>query len=259
MFIFWGRKIVRRKIGHVADFCPICRGHTAFAVKSVGSAGHVYYISFGAGQLIGHERTCLSCDTSFEAVPSTYQTISKSLRPLPELIASTYPKLEEATRERLALEDRVKNDPAQLSPEERRSLIRSPLMLLSPKVEGRFASTHIDKEILLSMVGAVVLLIAGAKLVQAVAPNVLDIAAMALAGIGLVLIGMQFALSGKRYMNRQIVPVLVRTLAPLQPTEAELRSALDELRMARHKIGRKLRAGDVIDGIRTTTGKSVTQ
>jgi len=41
MFIVWGKKIVYRKLGFVADFCPICRGPRAFELKRVGSASHL--------------------------------------------------------------------------------------------------------------------------------------------------------------------------------------------------------------------------
>ena len=52
-----------------------------------------------------------------------------------------------------------------------------------------------------------------------------------------------------RYMKRCVVPLLVRSLAPLQPTEAELRSAIEELRDRRLLAGRKLRPEWVIEAI----------
>jgi hypothetical protein len=36
MFVVWGKKRVRKKIGHVADFCPMCRTAQPFALVRVG-------------------------------------------------------------------------------------------------------------------------------------------------------------------------------------------------------------------------------
>ena len=94
MFIVWGKKIVYRKVGHVADFCPICRKVQPFELKRVGSAGHVYYVSVGEGELVGYERTCKECGTVFRAEPTTYASVSKTLAPLADLVRQTYPNIE---------------------------------------------------------------------------------------------------------------------------------------------------------------------
>ena len=56
VFIVWGKKVVDRKLGHVAGFCPMCREPKTFLPRRVGAAGHVYCLSTGEGGLIGHER-----------------------------------------------------------------------------------------------------------------------------------------------------------------------------------------------------------
>ncbi|MOA70717.1 hypothetical protein D3C78_1998120 [compost metagenome] len=54
-------------------------------------------------------------------------------------------------------------------------------------------------------------------------------------------------MSGRRFMKRQVIPVLAEYLRPLQPTEQELKSVLSELKQFRHKIGAKLKLADLQD------------
>jgi hypothetical protein len=252
MFIVWGKKIVYRKLGFVADFCPICRGPRAFELKRVGSASHVYYITAGEGELVGYERVCQECGTALNAEPAAYASVSKVLAPVPELVKQTFPAMQQVLQERLALEEKVQHAPALLSQEERRALIRSPFVLLSPKVEKRFSSTHIDKEVAMSLVAALLLLMFGPALVAAVAPDSSDLAVLVSLAVGVVLVGWQVALSGRRFMRRQVVPVLARSLRPLRPSEQELKTVLDELRTVRNKMGTKLVLSDLQQGMQAS-------
>lgn len=249
MFIFWGRKLVYRKQGYVADFCPICREPRAFQLKRVGSASHVYNISFGEGQLVGYERTCQTCRTSMKAEPSTYASVAKTCAALPELQAQTFPNLPTVLRVRLALEDQVRNAPESLTPEDRRALILNPFLVLSPKVERRFSVTRFDAKAGLSILAAIALMILGPILVIAVAPEAKDASDISIPlfiALAVALVVWQVIAGGRRYMLREIVPVLARTLAPLSPTRAEIDAALQELRQAKHKIARKLRVDDLL-------------
>lgn len=246
MFIVWGRKLVYRKVGHVADFCPICRVPRPFELKRVGSAGHIYYVSAGEGQLVGFERQCQECKTSLRADPAHYASVSKTKAPLFQLISLTFPNLTQVLRERLELEDRVRRQPELLSPEERHALIRNPFLLLSPKVEKRFAATHIDKEIGLSIAGAIGLLIIGPGMVRAVVPDQAELSVLLFIVLGLALVSWQIIASGGRFMRREVIPVLAASLRPLRPTEPEIRSVLSELKQLRHKMASKLKPTDLL-------------
>lgn len=240
MFIVWGKKVVRKKIGFVADFCPICRTIRPFQVMRLEAAGGLYYLGLGEGEPAGHERTCQQCDTSYPAEPATYASIAKTILALSELKRQTYPHIEEALRDQLALEQRVRHALVHLSAEERSALIRSPFMLLSSHVEKRFSALHIDRGVALSMVAALALLTFGTAAARSVAPDSTDWSMLVFLGIGIVLIGWQMALSGTKYMNRHIVPKLARALRPLRPTEHELKSVHAELKELRHKMAKKL-------------------
>lgn len=256
MFIIWGRKLVYRKLGHVADFCPICRVPRPFALKRVGSAGHVYYISTGEGELVGYERTCQDCGTSLQTEPTAYASIAKNTAPLAELTRQTFPNLDQVLGERLALEEKVRHAPSSLSREERHALIRSPFLILSPKVEKRFASTHIDKEIGFALIGAVALLIVGPALGRVVAPDSEGAVLLTSLSMGFLMVLWQGIGAGKRFMRRQITPVLAKCLFPLRPSDEELKSVLAELKQLRHKMGSKLKLADLRAQLSKPAGNS---
>jgi hypothetical protein len=227
MFIVWGRKPVYRKLGYVADFCT------------------VYYITAGEGELVGFDRTCEECGTSYRADPNSYKSIAKKRGPVGSLIGETFPNLAEVWSERIALEAKVTHGVASLTSEERVALVREPFLRLSPKVEARFASTHFDKEVGFAALGALALLVVGPAFAEAFMPDQQDAMFLTSLSLGVLLVIWQIAVSGRRYLRRQILPTLAIALKPLDPSESELNAILLELKAHGHKIGSKLRAHEV--------------
>lgn len=240
MFIVFGKKLVYRKLGYVADFCPVCRAKRAFELKRVGSASHVYYISAGDGELVGFERNCVECGTSLRADPNIYASVSKTSDSLEALTARTFPSYEVILHERLQLEERLKNEPSSMSTEERHSLIREAFLLLSPKVEKRFASTHIDKEVALCLVGLLVLLFVGPLALHGLFPDSEGTLILVFFGLGLALVAWQGLQSGRRFMRREVLPKLAKSLQPLRPSDNEIHVIQTELKQLGHKIGSRL-------------------
>ncbi|RQP24133.1 hypothetical protein [Piscinibacter terrae] len=245
MIIVWGKKHVRRSLGYVADFCPICRRPSAFNLRRVGLAGHVYYISLGEGDLVGHERTCKRCDTPFEADPGRYRGPAKKLAPLKELIAQTFPDLGTVWRERIEFENQLQQGSVAISSADRPPLILSPFLLLSPKVERQFATTHLDKEVGFAFAGLMAMLYIVPAIMHKVAPDKADDAFLFVLLAGVLLVLWQVAMTGRRFMRREIAPVVAQALRPLKPRTSEMSRALDELRKHGHKIGRKLKVSDI--------------
>lgn len=246
MFIVWGKKLVHRKQGYVADFCPFCREFRAFELKRLGSASHVYYLTLGEGDLLGFECTCQECGTVLKTDPGRYATVAKRALPIDELLTQTFPNGEDLLRERMDLERRARQDPRSVSPEDRRALIRSPFILLSPKVERRFASAKLDMGIGLALIGAIALLVSGPSIAQVVAPGA-DVGNVVLLSTvtGIALIAWQGVESSKRFMRREILPLLASNLKPLRPTESELSSVIAEMKQLGHKIGKKIKQADL--------------
>jgi len=250
--IIWGTKEVRRRLGYVADFCPLCRDLRAFEVTRVGMAGHIYYLSFGEGQLAGYNRTCCTCGTALNAAPDSYKTLGERLLPVAELAAQTFPNLKEAYAARLALEKSLRNPLARNEPGERAALLKEPFILLSPRVEQRFNSTHFDWQTLAAFFGGFLvgmpLIIA---LVEALLPSIKDEAVLVAIGAVVVATGAQMALAGGRWMRKQLFPILVPALLPLKPTPAELETVLKDMKTLGRKIGSKVRLADLLEAMQS--------
>ncbi len=253
MFIVWGKTIKRQKLGFVADYCAVCRDLRAFQVKRVGSASHVYYISFGEGDLVGYERTCQACNTAFEAVPDTYAGMAKESRPGNELISETFPNYYTVYRELIERERKVRDTPSLLTPAERRARLREPFRVVAPIVQQKLSSTQVDWRVWLAFaafvpilwgIGALVRLVAGADNENAVTRGALVGLAL---GVGLI--ASQTFTSARRYVLKSAVPPLATALAPLRPSEAEISDILKELKQHKLKLGSKLLATDVTEKI----------
>jgi len=63
------------------------------------------------------------------------------------------------------------------------------------------------------------------------------------------LIVSQLITSGRLCLLKNVVPPLARALAPLRPSEAEIKQVLQELKGHKLKPGSKLQASDVTAGI----------
>ena len=162
MFIFWGTKAVTRKLGYVADFCPICREIRGFQVNRIGMAGHLYGVSFGQGQLAGHQKTCLPCGVELKADAAIYKDIPKKLQDAgtTQLISSTFPNIRQYYADRLSLEDQLTRQPSQIDVQTRLALIKEPFLLLAPIVEKRFSAVHIDRYVGAALVLTIVAAVA---------------------------------------------------------------------------------------------------
>jgi hypothetical protein len=113
----------------------------------------------------------------------------------------------------------------------------------------RYASTHIDLQIVITFFGVLLAIFAEAAIVERIASEYVPESIAIVSVIGIILTGWQISLSNRRFIRRNIIPILVRTLKPLKPSEEELEAALAELTKLRHKIGRKLSSRDLMTAL----------
>ncbi len=245
MFIIWGKKRVDRRAGFVADFCPICRKIGFFELTRIGMAGHVYYISVGQGQLVGHSIKCLACETSLSTDARHYAGFAKR-KPtdLAELISQTNPEIAKVNKARLDLEETVARSPRLIDANIRAALLNEPFEILNAEVEARFAKgTTFDLHSGVSLTVSILLFIlaisflAGAESGQNA--EKIGVILMVIAGAGLVNTLVQFHLGKGRFVRKKIIPKLAMTLEPLSPTQEELDGVLRRynqmgLRIAKH-------------------------
>jgi len=247
--IIWGTKRVVSSLGFVADFCPLCREVRTFEVKRIGMAGHLYFVSFGKGKLAGYLRTCRTGGTDLNAAPDQYASVSRKRLEPQELQPITFPNLHQVHGERLAIEKSLRSSPAKLSAADRLALLKEPFILLSPKVEERFASTHFDGPTGLTLLAGLAGLIVIPALLSPMLPSYASEVVLACIAAAVLAVGVQMFLSSERFMRKRLLPVLVPALTPLKPTPQELESVLKDMKALGRRIGSKLKLQTLLAGL----------
>jgi len=249
MFIVWGKTIKRRKQGFVADYCAVCRDLRTFQVNRIGSASHVYYISFGQGELVGYERICGVCSTPVEVDPNRYPDMSRTSRPATDLLSETFPNYYSVYREAIERDKKLRDTPSLLTPAERRARMREPFMLIAPVTQQKLASTQWDWRVLVALFSfAPIFAVIGIAAKLFTGPNADPSEAFMIAAFVLWLgyVIYEVFMSSRRYLLKHALPPLASSLMPFKPTEAEVAAIVDEFRRAKLKLG-KLRARDLLD------------
>jgi hypothetical protein len=252
MFIVWGTKVVRAARGRMADFCRLCRDFRAHRVAEVQSVGHIYYIPLGRRKRHGFEKTCEACGLNHSTTPEAGPPALSRDRhaDLEQLLAETNPQARLVWADRLAFEQRARS--GVLTPEERRAALVEPLLLTNSMLESRTATTQFDGA---SSVGCVGTIVAGivvgivAREVVRASSDSAAVAALAVAGVLAVFTLILLATDGRRYTRRVLLPIVVRSLRPLQPSEEEIETTLGDLKSRGVKIGKTLKPSQVVDAL----------
>jgi hypothetical protein len=255
MTVIWGKKKVERKLGFVAEFCPICRTPRKFEVSRVGIASHIYFISVGEGNLAGHVGCCQQCGTIIPVDAGKYETFKEESNiALEALVQNTFPNLYNAYAERLDIEERLKKrEPVSLP--NREVWLMEPFEYLIPDVEARFTNTKLDKESNIGCVVTVLLLmfLCGGFIVfenSALIRDSLIIGMGLVAIIGLIYTIVQIMLAPNRYMERNIIPRLSQALSVLNPGKQEIERCLSTLKIKGFRIGKKIKTEKLLECIR---------
>jgi hypothetical protein len=244
MFIVWGRKARREKMGYVADLCPACSEPRAFLLQRVSMVSHVYYIPLGSGPTVGFERVCLHCKSRYRADPQLYAAIRPSNFAFDELREYTFPNLDAYYAGHLRLQQKLRETPELLSADERTVLITQRIGGMAASVEQRFARTHVDGWVGLALLATIAAMI-GAGYLAGMFPDYGSTILGCTLCVGLAGVIVLGATSGRRYIKRKIVPRLVESLRPLQPSAAEIADVLAGFKRRGMKIGRKLKSSDL--------------
>ena len=249
--IVWGTKVTTRRMGYVAEFCPICRGVRPLQVDSVNSVGHLYFIPLGRGKVVCYRGRCADCGLLREVDPLAYLSFAgTSGGSIQALVAETFPGLADVYAERLAFEDKLRERLGSLSGDERTASILEPFEAIAPMVEGRTAVEFDRKSgwgCALTFIVPSCFLVAAAAVRSAHLQSVLLIASAVAFGLGTVVTAFFLATGPSRYIRERVLPMLVRSLRPLKPTEAELAQALDKMAGVSLKVGRKLKPQQILD------------
>jgi hypothetical protein len=252
--IIWGKQYVYSKLGYVGDFCYVCREPRAFELKRVGLAGHVYYVSLTQGDLVGHERRCMTCALVLNATPETYARASKELVAVPGLLGSTFPDFATHYASRLALEKAIKDPFHKLPAGVRQSLIKEPFTLLSNKAEAHYGKSVLNGSTIAVWLGA--LFVAGilSALVGRFLPDHEGEIAAGVIIVASVAAWYYNHWAGKRLLRREVLEPLAMALRPLKPTIEEITAVLNDMKTLGLKMGKKLKAKAVMEALQPKAG-----
>jgi hypothetical protein len=242
MFIVWGRNVSRKRVGYVADFCPMCRGAQAFLMKSVSSYRHVYYVPTG-DRTSGYERTCQGCNITFSGTPKYYKASKTKPNAVQDLVRSSFPSFDEVYADRLRIEAAVRKDPSALPPNIRTALIRQPFSVVTPLVQSRFAAqSRLDGFSIMALVLALVGVIVALKIAEMMHSEQEGTVLVVVGLLGVLYFLWALMSEPRRYLKKFIVPRLAKTLEPLRPSESEVTQVLAELKKSKQRLGRHVRA-----------------
>jgi len=259
VLVVWGKKIVRKALGIVADFCPICRCAQAFRMSRVSLADHLYFVAVGEGQVADFVIECTTCGVPQSTNPAKYVTAlppEAATMDVWALAAQTFPRFREVHGARLDLEARIAAGET-LPPAVRKQLLLEPFAILETLVQERARdSTRFDTVSGSGCITTVLLpaLVGVASCGRGAAADLAGPAALVIFVAGTVFTLVQIALGPRRHTRGVVVPVLAGALRALRPSDNELEACLMTCRARNWRIGRALSSDAIAAPLRVTGG-----
>lgn len=94
MFIVLGKKVVARKRGYLAEFCPTCQQVRRFRLLREAQVDHIYWAPINDGQTLGYHIRCDTCSREFSVEATNYFDVCRKKKtPLADLALRTNPQL----------------------------------------------------------------------------------------------------------------------------------------------------------------------
>ncbi len=247
MIIPIGRISSDRLLGRVADFCPFCRGVRPFRIFRIESYQHVLYLPAGPRLDVGRSKVCETCRLRSAADPTNYSAVSTDDDAnLEQLIAETNPEFRRNWASRLLLEERIKA--RRLSPGERAGLLREPFLMAAEVLARRNDEARLDQPTKFGCLGTFLLPVAcmlGLPLVwNSTRPEREKVAVVA-GGACLAFTFLAVVTDARRHARRAVVPRLVESLRPLDPSSEEVELILGSLREDRSPLAEVVTAREV--------------
>jgi len=226
MFVHYGKRLSRKKLGFAADFCPICREVRAFRVSELRRVAHLNYIPLGKGDLLHHEVICQRCQTIQPLAALRYTAcVPMHKGDAFDLAERTNPDIAEHCAELIELERCA--DEGTLNAEQRARLIFRAIAALDYMARLRKQEGALRPGAAYSGLAA---LFAVLVAVLAWADPRFGWVARASTSVGaacLLWLAIRMGLGAKRWwVVKNAYPRLARALVSLAPTTEELRHAL---------------------------------
>lgn len=249
MYIPFGRTTHHRTLGRAADFCPFCRGFRPFRILEVESIRFVYLIPLGGRIPVGRSRVCESCGLLSPVPPEGYRAISADPdADLDWLIAETNPDIRRKWASRLILEERIAA--RKLTPGERSGLLREPFDMAEEVLARRNDEGKLDVPSGLGCLGTVLIPIACLVLLPLAwktSGDSIETVAVVAGGCCVAFTVLAIVTDARRHARRAILPRLVGSLRPLDPSAEEVEMILESFRQARSPLAEVIYPRDIIN------------
>ena len=251
MYFPIGRTNAHRTLGRAADFCPFCRGFRPFRILQVDSIRHFYYLPMGGRVAIGRSKVCESCGLLSPAPSGGYPALSSDPdADLETLIAGTNPDIRRKWASRLILEGRIAA--RKLTPGERAGLLREPFDMAEEVLARRNVEGKLDLPSNLGCLGTFLLPVACMAILPIVwkaSGEAIELATVVVAACCLGFTFLAIVTDARRHARRAILPRLVGSLRPLDPSADEIDRILESLRQAKSPLAEVVRARDLTNGL----------
>lgn len=253
MFIVSGTKIKKRRVGLVADYCPICQVGQGCDVVEIRAAGHLYGVSLGRGKLVGQEICCRCCKNSWGTEIEAFRDIANKKDThleLAELVGITNPGLPKRIQSIMEVEERMRLGSA--TTDERRSLLAGPLMPFNAELEQRLSEMHFDGLSAFWMfltIALPVYIVFSSPFKVMTSEEINNYIGMGVGGVCFAILVYLVATDGSRFCRRVIMPRVVPALANLQPSLSDIKDVLAFLSRRGAAIGKKMKAESLFEAI----------
>ena len=251
MYIPFGRTTTHRTLGRAADFCPFCRGFRPFRILQVESLRHFYMLPLGGRQPVGHSKVCESCGLLSPAQAQGYRTLSVDPdADLEGLIAETNPEIRRNWASRMILEERI--TARKLTAGERTGLIAEPFAMAAEVLDRRNVEGKLDVPSGLGCLGTVLVPVACMVILPMVwktSGDAIESVAVVAGGCCLAFAVLALVTDARRHARRAILPRLIGSLRPLDPSAEEIEQIFESYRQARSPLAEVISARDVVNGL----------
>lgn len=251
MYIPFGRINDHRLLGRAADFCPFCRGFQPFRILQVESIRRFYAIPLGGRIAVGRSKVCETCGLLSPAPADRYQALSNDPEAdLETLIAETNPDIRRNWASRLLLEERIAT--RKLTSGERATLLREPFEMAGEVLDRRNVEGKLDLPSNLGCLGSFLLPVVcmvTLPLVWKASSDAIELVTIAVVGCCLVFTFLAIVTDARRHARRAVVPRLVESLRPLDPSAEEIDQILESLRQANSPLAEVVKARDLTNAL----------
>ena len=242
MFFIWGTRHTSKKLGFVAEECPRCQEVRCVKVNRLGMAGHIFFVSFSSGNLVGFAAECQQCNGVFDVLPMNYARMERSKKmPMDALVAATHPRLEP-------------NNVQAQEASHRSAELRDPFVRFGASLQDRYRNgKRFDMLSGLTLLATFFVPIPLGLFAASVFPsaqNPLMLAGLMLFPVGLVATSVFMYREPRRFFDRQLRNELVKNLKPLNASQTELDACLGSLKKYGYRIQKFVTAEGLLQDTR---------